>query len=479
MSPEPDSMFRPPINRAMRTLDRSFFKQRIPISAARIYDNKNISKYRAALEKSKDVLEVERIITIRPDPVAAYANNNGKCLLLKPEIKHDGGYLPPFEAIGVAKLRDSVKAEEVGVVPYELELDYKYWTYRTKNDIISAILPENELGEIPSGFSVVGHVAHLNLRDQYLPYKHLIAEIIMDKNPNIETVINKIDDVGEESEYRTFNYELLAGSGNMNVEIKEEDCIFHFNYAKVYWNSRLNTEHRRLVALFKEGDAVCDVMAGIGPFAVPAGKKGVFVWANDLNPDSYTSLEDAIKRNKVERYVRPFNENGHNFIRTATASLFHTHHTVRIFAKRPRGAAKFDLRTTTPDRVLTQPRVFNHYVMNLPASAIAFLPSFIGLYANVDRSLLTNPEDSLQMPLIHVYTFSTKSEDNVGPSIQICKEISKQLELEADEEITPQTPETAVWDVRDVAPNKRMFCATFRLPASVAFRSGSERHASP
>ncbi|KAL2352263.1 Met-10+ like-protein-domain-containing protein [Cryomyces antarcticus] len=465
MSPEPDSMFRPPINRAMRTLDRSFFKQRIPISAARIYDNKNISKYRAALEKSKDVLEVERIITIRPDPVAAYANNNGKCLLLKPEIKHDDS------STWSAKLRDSVKAEEVGVVPYELELDYKYWTY---HDIISAILPENELGEIPSGFSVVGHVAHLNLRDQYLPYKHLIAEIIMDKNPNIETVINKIDDVGEESEYRTFNYELLAGSGNMNVEIKEEDCIFHFNYAKVYWNSRLNTEHRRLVALFKEGDA-----AGIGPFAVPAGKKGVFVWANDLNPDSYTSLEDAIKRNKVERYVRPFNENGHNFIRTATASLFHTHHTVRIFAKRPRGAAKFDLRTTTPDRVLTQPRVFNHYVMNLPASAIAFLPSFIGLYANVDRSLLTNPEDSLQMPLIHVYTFSTKSEDNVGPSIQICKEISKQLELEADEEITPQTPETAVWDVRDVAPNKRMFCATFRLPASVAFRSGSERHASP
>lgn len=40
-------------------------------------------------------------------------------------------------------------------------------------------------------------------------------------------------------------------------------------------------------------------MAGVGPFAVPAGKKGVFVWANDLNPDSIASMRDAITRNKV------------------------------------------------------------------------------------------------------------------------------------------------------------------------------------
>ena len=81
--------------------------------------------------------------------------------------------------------------------------------------------------------------------------------------------------------------------------MKSSDCIFRFDYSKVYWNSRLNTEHRRLVGLFKPGEAVCDVMAGVGPFAVPAGRKGVFVWANDLNPESFKSLSDAIVRNKV------------------------------------------------------------------------------------------------------------------------------------------------------------------------------------
>ena len=142
-------------------------------------------------------------------------------------------------------------------------------------------------------------LAHLNLRENYLPHKYLIAEVLLDKNPSIRTVVNKIDEVGEQSEYRTFKYELLDGEDDMNVEVSEENCLFRFDYSKVYWNSRLHTEHRRLVNLFQPGEAVCDVMAGVGPFAIPAAKKRVFVWANDLNPDSHASLVDAINRNKV------------------------------------------------------------------------------------------------------------------------------------------------------------------------------------
>ena len=41
----------------------------------------------------------------------------------------------------------------------------------------------------------------------------------------------------------------------------------------MYWNSRLEQEHKRLVDTFREGDVVCDVMAGIGPFAVPAAQR--------------------------------------------------------------------------------------------------------------------------------------------------------------------------------------------------------------
>lgn len=146
----------------------------------------------------------------------------------------------------------------------------------------------------------------MNLREEYLPYKKVIAEVIADKNDGVRTVINKTDDVGSHSEYRTFGYEVLYGEDDMKVEHREGDCVFRFDYSKVYWNSRLQTEHRRLVDSFKKGEVVCDVMAGIGPFAVPAGKKGVFVWANDLNPDSYASMKDVIIRNKVCLIYSPY-----------------------------------------------------------------------------------------------------------------------------------------------------------------------------
>jgi tRNA (guanine37-N1)-methyltransferase len=164
---------------------------------------------------------------------------------------------------------------------------------------MTALLPEDAQEEIPVGFTIVGHVAHLNLREEYLPYRKLIAEVLVDKNVSVRTVINKTDNVGTHSEFRTFGYEVLAGEDDLNVEIREGDCVFKFDYSRVYWNSRLNTEHKRLVDSFNPGEVVCDVMAGVGPFAIPAGKKGVFVWANDLNPDGYASMVDAIKRNKV------------------------------------------------------------------------------------------------------------------------------------------------------------------------------------
>lgn len=141
--------------------------------------------------------------------------------------------------------------------------------------------------------------AHLNIRGQYLPYKSIIAQVIMDKNPTIRTVINKVDNVGMESEYRTFSYEVLAGPDDMLVEVSEAGCLFKFDYSKVYWNTKLGTEHQRIVGLFKPGEVAVDLMAGIGPFAAPAGKKGAFVWANDKNPESYKYLTDIIKRNKV------------------------------------------------------------------------------------------------------------------------------------------------------------------------------------
>ena len=107
-----------------------------------------------------------------------------------------------------------------------------------------------------------------------------------------------------ENQYRVFNMEVVAGTPTLLTEVKQHGALFRLDFSKVYWNSRLEQEHLRLVNLFAPGDVVVDVMAGIGPFAIPAAKQhGCTVLANDLNPDSYAYLVENIKLNKV-RAVR-------------------------------------------------------------------------------------------------------------------------------------------------------------------------------
>jgi tRNA (guanine37-N1)-methyltransferase len=135
-------MFRPPIVRsASAILDRALFSKTYPIAAARIPDKKLISKSRGMLEKSKDLLRLERVTSVREDPDPELAKAGAKCLLLKPEVKADGENIRTHSMISrlffsdpatwSSILKQAVEAKELSLLPYELTLDYNYWTYRT------------------------------------------------------------------------------------------------------------------------------------------------------------------------------------------------------------------------------------------------------------------------------------------------------------------------------------------------------------
>lgn len=94
-----DDMFAPPVNRAMKVLDRSFFKKTIPASAARIFKPQDIARCRKELQLSKDTLPNNRIQPIRTDPDAQRAAQGVKCLVLKPEVVHDGKSTTPRDAL--------------------------------------------------------------------------------------------------------------------------------------------------------------------------------------------------------------------------------------------------------------------------------------------------------------------------------------------------------------------------------------------
>ncbi|KAL4926997.1 tRNA (guanine) methyltransferase [Aspergillus undulatus] len=461
---ELSEMFRPPVNRAMRVLDRSFFKRTVPVTAAAIYKNTDISTVRKRLDKSRDTLEIprlKRMYEVKVDDVVR------RSLLLREGIKHDDN------ATWSPTVSELVNRGVVSLQPYELTLDYNSWNYA---DIIEAILPEDSLEEIPAGFAHVGHVAHLNLREPFLPYRHLIAQIILDKNPNVRTVIRKTEDVGSKSEFRTFPYEVIAGDHDMNVIQHEQDCEFRFDFSRVYWNTRLEPEHRRLVKMFKQGDMVCDVMAGVGPFAVPAGKKKIFVWANDLNPHGYEAMQDAVKRNKVDEFVIPFNQDGREFIPWSAKTLIEEGPkkiTVWKGYKNRKDKWGARIKERYEPELYDRPVVFDHYVLNLPDSAISFLDAFIGVYAGHEE--LFAPYTEKPLPMVHVYCFSGNSKNPIDDEIDICKRISEKLEytITTEDRVGGSgntALELSIHDARLVSPKKRYFCASFRLPREVAFR---------
>lgn len=352
-------------------------------------------------------------------------------------------------------LKEYIKEMEAEIVPYTLTIGYEHLAV---DEVLRKILPTGI--EIPSSFEQAGHIAHLNLRPESIPYKHLIGQVILDKNPGIRTVVNKVGTIA--TEYRTFPMELLAGTEEYVVTLKESNANFTFNFRDVYWNSRLQTEHQRLVDLIEvdrkkyasagKTIVVADMMAGVGPFAVPLAMEGSKVYANDLNPESYKYLEINMNKNKCKNLLSPYNMDGRDFILKMQE-----------------------------DQI-----IIDHVIMNLPQNATDFLDVFIGY--NKRRIGLDGPEKML--PTIHVYGFSA-AEDPVydmacrAASTLQCsikdlgaKVVStatlgivglsgvKENNLVADSIYNNEY--VVGHDVRDIAPKKMMICLSFVLPSLVA-----------
>lgn len=203
---------------------------------------------------------------------------------------------------------------------------------------------------------------------------------------------------------------------------------YEFDFSKVYWNPRLSTEHERVVSMLKRGDVVFDVFAGVGPFAVPAARRGCIVVANDLNPESHRWLVHNCQLNKVNSKVTTFNLDGREFIR---------------------GPAKEQL----PGLLSSDASV--HFVMNLPALALEFLDAFKGLLVAESGK---EASEECNLPKVHCYGFS-KDDD---PKKDVVARASANLGFELE-------GCCSVHMVRNVAPNKEMMCVSFTLPREVLY----------
>ncbi|KAL0951633.1 hypothetical protein HGRIS_008313 [Hohenbuehelia grisea] len=444
----------PPVHRGMMELDQTVFQKTVPVLAARVPASKTGLILKSDQMK-KSLMNLPKVRSVVQDPADP---NGARLLLLRVSDEAD---LPE-------NARTYLAAESEGLITYDLKLNYDYWT---ADEILQAILPEELCDGSPTGFAITGHIAHMNLNDEYLPYKHIIGQVVLDKNVKIRTVVNKLDSI--DHQFRFFKMELIAGVPEYIVEHHESDCRFTFDFTTVYWNSRLHTEHERLVEMFNPEDVVADVFAGVGPFAVPAAKKGCAVLANDLNPNSAKYLERNVKDNKVSELARVFCEDGRDFIRSAAKRAFDdpflayagpklTRSQEKELRKRQVAQGKPDA-STSADSAQPTPaahrKAISHFVMNLPDSAIQFLDAFRGILAE------NRPLSGIysKMPMVHCHCFTRELEPENAE-----KDIKQRVEEKLGH---PISEDVSYHLVRSVAPNKEMYCISFRLPPDVAYAS--------
>ncbi|XP_048061254.1 tRNA (guanine(37)-N1)-methyltransferase isoform X1 [Megalobrama amblycephala] len=413
----------PPTVRGMTELVRAAFSQTVSVPAIRIPTNV-LNKVVKSLKKvALQRPGLKRVVDEHSeDGNKDCSNGEHRLLLLDPNSITSRDSFGSEEA-------EALKAYGVPqeIQRYELKLTYENLK---SEEILRAVLPEGQ--DVTSGFSRVGHIAHMNLRDHQLPYKKLIGQVIIDKNPGITCVVNKTNTI--DSTYRNFQMEVLAGESNMVAKVRENGVFYEFDFSRVYWNPRLSTEHERIVALLQRGDTVVDVFAGVGPFAIPAARRGCEVIANDLNPESFRWLQHNAKLNKVDQKITSFNMDGRDFIRGP-------------------------VRERLPALMKGSQKI--HVVMNLPALALEFLDAFRGLLGPEPDQSLSCQVDNL--PQVHCYGFS--KEDDAQRDVVERAEASLKISLQG---------RCSVHLVRNVAPNKEMMCVSFTLPRGVLYATHTQ-----
>lgn len=156
-------LFSPPSDvRGMTKLDRAAFKKTVTIPVLKVR-KEIVNKLMRSLKKA--ALQRPGIKRVIEDP----EDEESRLIMLDPYKIFTSDSFEKEELSILKQLNVSPQISK-----YNLELTYENFK---SEEILRAVLPEGQ--DVTSGFSRVGHIAHLNLRDHQLPYKHLIGRCVL------------------------------------------------------------------------------------------------------------------------------------------------------------------------------------------------------------------------------------------------------------------------------------------------------------
>jgi len=173
-------------------------------------------------------------------------------------------------------------------------------------------LSASELKLLPRAFEVVGDIAILELTNELLKKKKIIANAVFKVQKNVKVVLNKVGEV--DGVFRVPKMEVVAKKAREFEGVpkkfipkaltetvhRESGCRYKVDVSKAYFSARLSGERERIASQVKSREKILCLFAGVGPFAIlPAKRKNVKVIAIEINPDAVKYMSENIEMNKV------------------------------------------------------------------------------------------------------------------------------------------------------------------------------------
>ncbi|MCQ6963469.1 class I SAM-dependent methyltransferase [Methanolobus chelungpuianus] len=179
-----------------------------------------------------------------------------------------------------------------------------YIRQHSLRDLLKGTIPENDLALVPSGWHVLGKIIIVSIDERIEGHRQSIASKLLGIYPQCHTVIR---DRGIEGQFRQPQREILLGTSTETTH-KENGCLFRLDVTKVMF-SKGNLYEKKLMSTVGSGEFIVDMFAGIGYFTIPIAvhAKPAKIYAIEINPESFTYLQENIRLNKVGHIVEAMN----------------------------------------------------------------------------------------------------------------------------------------------------------------------------
>ena len=184
----------------------------------------------------------------------------------------------------------------VGYPNVEREFRESFAPIRSYKDV--ARVPQNLMPLLPTSFDVMGNIAVIKIPEELAPFESEIADAILRAQTSVKVVAA---DACVKGPLRIRELRILAGPHRTETAHREFGLSYQVDVSKAYFSPRLGSERMRVAEHVQPGEAVVDMFAGVGPYAVLIAKRRQprIVYAFDANPDAFRYLAENVRRNRA------------------------------------------------------------------------------------------------------------------------------------------------------------------------------------